>query len=775
MDERLHIFGIRHHGPGSAALLKRALDALEPACVLIEGPPEADGLIQFAGAPGMKPPVALLVHSSADANAAFFCPFAEFSPEWQAMRWAIARNKPVRFIDWPAGISIHRLIEQKEKGPEEIEIEHDPDSRDPDPVDSDPLDSLAAAAGYSDGEALWNALIEQGRLGSNGHDEDASSSLAVFAAIEKAMTEMRADSSITRSERSQQRDAQREAWMRIHVRQALKECEGPIAAIVGAWHVCELRRKASAAEDRMLVKDLACEKVEVTWVPWTNSRLSAGSGYGAGVISPGWYSHLWSLYSGARPTGAAEFAAQWQARTTALLRQEGYAASTASAIEAARLCLTLASMRHRPVPGLEEMRESALATLFHGEEVPLRLIERKLYIGELVGEIDESVPQMPLARDLALWQKKTRLKPEDIETELRVDLRSEAGLIKSTLLHRLLILNVSWGKLVEAESGRGTFREVWHIRWVPELSVSLAEALVYGGTIEQAASNRQLERAVKSTSISEQAELIRAALVADLPVAARACIERLQETAVQASEVTELMRAVVPLARVLRYGTARDLPEAELRSLIHALSVEVNSGVRLASHNLDDDAALARVGAMREYDEVLHLAADPALLESWRQQLAAMVGDDQVAAQVAGLSLRRLHDEIAWNLELVSSAFSLHTRGETPQRAGAFLENFLAGGSEVLLQDQPLLQLLDEWLCELNGDDFIESLPLLRRSFSGFDAVARKRVMEQIVRGRHSAAPVAQAEPGAACDSFERALPLLYQILGISAGTGEPG
>ena len=89
MDDRLHIFGIRHHGPGSTALLKRALDALNPACVLIEGTPEADDLIRFGRAPGMKPPIALLVHASADANAAFFSPFAEFSPEWQAMHWLL--------------------------------------------------------------------------------------------------------------------------------------------------------------------------------------------------------------------------------------------------------------------------------------------------------------------------------------------------------------------------------------------------------------------------------------------------------------------------------------------------------------------------------------------------------------------------------------------------------------------------------------------------------------------------------------------------------------
>jgi hypothetical protein len=46
-------------------------------------------------------------------------------------------------------------------------------------------------------------------------------------------------------------------------------------------------------------------------------------------------------------------------------------------------------------------------------------------------------------------------------------------------------------------------------------------------------------------------------------------------------------------------------------------------------------------------------------------------------------------------------------------------EGFLSGGSEVILQDQPLLHLMDAWICELKEQDFIESLPLLRRSLSG--------------------------------------------------------
>ena len=40
--------------------------------------------------------------------------------------------------------------------------------------------------------------------------------------------------------------------------------------------------------------DCPRRKVTTTWVPWTHQRLSAASGYGAGIASPGWYHHLWT-------------------------------------------------------------------------------------------------------------------------------------------------------------------------------------------------------------------------------------------------------------------------------------------------------------------------------------------------------------------------------------------------------------------------------------------------------------------------------------------------
>src|SRR5207245_956780 len=122
MPDNLHIFGIRHHGPGSARALRRALDELNPDCVLIEGPPDADDLISFVTRPDMTPPVAILVHDAERPRDAVYYPFAEFSPEWQALSWALRAEVPVRFMDLPqchrmpmAEARVKALVEAAEK------------------------------------------------------------------------------------------------------------------------------------------------------------------------------------------------------------------------------------------------------------------------------------------------------------------------------------------------------------------------------------------------------------------------------------------------------------------------------------------------------------------------------------------------------------------------------------------------------------------------------------------------------------------------------------
>jgi hypothetical protein len=74
---------------------------------------------------------------------------------------------------------------------------------------------------------------------------------------------------------------------------------------------------------------------------------------------------------------------------------------------------------------------------------------------------------------------------------------------------------------------------------------------------------------------------------------------------------------------------------------------------------------------------------------------------------------------------------------------------------------------MDAWLCSLDEDDFLESLPLLRRSLSAFDNVTRRRLLDKLKRGPRQALPSTPAIDTETNPAFAAALPLLYQILGI--------
>ena len=100
-DQTVRLFGIRHHGPGCARSLLQALEAMQPDCLLIEGPPDGESVLPFVLESGMCPPVALLVYAPDDSRRAVFYPFAEFSPEWQALRYGLGQSLPVRFMDLP--------------------------------------------------------------------------------------------------------------------------------------------------------------------------------------------------------------------------------------------------------------------------------------------------------------------------------------------------------------------------------------------------------------------------------------------------------------------------------------------------------------------------------------------------------------------------------------------------------------------------------------------------------------------------------------------------
>jgi hypothetical protein len=713
-------FGIRHHGPGSAASLVRALDELNPVAVLIEGPSDATPILPMLASPAMKPPVALLCYPEDDPARTSFWPFAEFSPEYQATLWAVKHGVPVRFIDLP---SVARFAEtpkpepasaapadanipDAEDGAAELGV---PQVDEEPPEFRDPIGVLAATAGYQDGESWWADLIEQNPAPG-----------PIFEAIADAMSTLRADLPTLPVF-----EARREAHMRLAIAEARKAHEGPLAVVCGAWHVPALNTARPQKEDRALIKGLPRRKSVMTWAPWTAPRLAFAHGYGAGVAAPGWCDHLW------RTRARRDGVSLWLTRIARILRDKGHAVSTASLIEAERLALTLAAIRTRPGPGFEELREASVACLFGGEALLWKTIEDRLLLGNEVGSVPADAPLAPLIEDLQRNQKLARLKPEALERELSLDLRSDSGLFRSTLLHRLVLLGVPWGRQTDTGGSRGTFRERWILAWEPEYAVQLVEKLVYGVTIEQAANAYLAERLSQTATLDALAELIRAAITAGLPEAAAHGLTIFEQRAARSSDCAEMLAAIAPLADIVRYGEARISGGAHLNALLTRLIVEAAINLPYAVRDLDAEAAedmAERIAAAHAGIRLTEPAPD--VLQAWFHGLTNVLGDARATPRVAGGAAHILYEaDFLAAGEAVRLLECRLSPGVPAMDAAGFLEGFFSASAARLIHDEGLRRAVGGWIETLPEDSFIAHLPLLRRVFSGLDGMERKRLI----------------------------------------------
>ena len=105
------IFGVRHHGPGCARSLRAALEQLQPDMVLVEGPPDAQNVLHLLTHKDMRPPVALLIYAPDNPKRAVYYPFTTFSPEWQALSYALSHGIPARFMDLPQAFQLGNKAE----------------------------------------------------------------------------------------------------------------------------------------------------------------------------------------------------------------------------------------------------------------------------------------------------------------------------------------------------------------------------------------------------------------------------------------------------------------------------------------------------------------------------------------------------------------------------------------------------------------------------------------------------------------------------------------
>jgi hypothetical protein len=107
---------------------------------------------------------------------------------------------------------------------------------------------------------------------------------------------------------------------------------------------------------------------------------------------------------------------------------------------------------------------------------------------------------------------------------------------------------------------------------------------------------------------------------------------------------------------------------------------------------------------------------------------------------------------------------ALSTASE-PAQASGWLEGFLQASGLLLLHDEALWQVLDDWATGLPAEAFKAVLPLLRRTFATFTPAERRQIGEHVKHGTRILAVAADGDLDPA--RADLALPLVALMLGL--------
>ncbi|NUW37346.1 VWA domain-containing protein [Nonomuraea sp. SMC257] len=702
---RPYLIGVRHHSPALSVVLPDLLEAADAEVVCVELPADFQPWLEHLAAPETIAPVAL-AGAGADGGLGFY-PFADFSPELVAVRWAWKRGVEVVCCDLP-------LSDRGWKG-DGLEAVTVPRRR-------SFADALAASGTGREGDDMWDRAVEV--LAPESEPEAVRrAALGVGWALRRDAEE---------SGGVPARDLAREA----HMRRVLTEAATGgrrVAAVIGAFHAPAL---VTSATPRPAGNPEPTTVVSL--VPYAFDLLDSRSGYPAGIRDPRWQQAVFE--AGGDPDRIIDGAARAITDLCRELRRAGHTAGTGEAAETLRMACDLARLRDLPAPGRGELLEAVTTVLGQGEPLGRgRALARALdtvLVGTQRGRTSPGTPRSGLGPAVEAELKALRLPgPDDPEgREMRLDpLRSDLDARREVLLRRLLTCGVPYGEPIEV-TGTGDASALttrWRLSWTPAVPALLDLAGVRGVTLAQAAAGtlretHRRESAEGGPTCRLVLDGLRAAAQCDLP---ELVADRLAEAAVvlpATATLAELLDALDLLEALRREHLPGTTPEGRWQAVELAgtlLEAAIRALPGLAGSDQPEDAAALVALAIRSGEDRLSLRMDGVLDELARTASPLMQG--------AALAARVLLDlDGAGALGARAAGWiDAATGPDGRRRLGRLLTGVLTAAGPLLESAPAVLHPLMARVDDLADKEFLDRLPALRGGFDTLTPAARTRLL----------------------------------------------
>ncbi|MCL6670213.1 vWA domain-containing protein [Streptomyces panaciradicis] len=712
-----YLLGVRHHSPALAAVVPALLDAAGAEVVCVELPADFQSWLPHLGAPGTVAPVALA--GAGEGGRLGFYPFADFSPELAAIRWARERGAEVVCCDLP--MSDPRWGAEGPGAGEEGRV---PSGEAPTAFAA----ALTASGTGRDGDDMWDRSVEVLAPGC-APDAVRRAALGVGWALRRDAESAGGVPAV---------DLAREAHMRATIARASADGRR-VAAVVGAFHAPALTAGEAAEPAGPASGDHPA--VVTSLVPYAFDLLDSRSGYPAGIRDPRWQQAVFT--AGGDPERLHDAAARAITGVCRELRAAGHVAGTGEARETLRVACDLARLRGLAAPGRGEVLEALTTVMGQGEPLGRgRALARALetvLVGTDRGRVAPGTPRSGLGPSVEAELTTLRLPgPDDpAPRELRLDpLRSALDRRREVLLQRLAVCGTGYGEPIQV-AGTGDAAALttrWRLAWTPAVPVRLDLAGMRGVTAALAA-----EGTLRETFRREAADGgptsalvlagLRDAARCDLPALVAARLADAADVLPACATLPELLTALDLLEALRRGHLPGTTPEsrqdaAELATELLESAVRSLPGLAGSDDPQDADALVAL--ASRAGEHRLGLRMDDALDGLARHASPLMQGAALAARVMLDLDdAATLGDRAAGWIDNATGPDARHAMNRR-------LTGLLSGAAPLLQSAPTALDPLLDRIDTLTDQAFLDRLPALRGGFDTLSPAGRDRLLSTV-------------------------------------------
>lgn len=638
-------------------------------------------------------------------------PFAEFSPEWQALQAARRIQAQTYFIDLPCWA-------QSE------EEDDSPDTQD----ESQAL--LLRATRMDNSDTLWDHLFE-----------DESQQTALPSALAHYFAQLRGDASGDALNR------QREAFMARWIGWAMQQNNGDVLVVCGGWHAPALAKMWRECPQKINKPELPSLADAVTGcylTPYSEKRLDVLAGYLSGMPAPVWQNWCWQW-------GLQKAGEQLLKTILTRLRQHKLPASTADMAAAHLHAMALAQLRGHTLPLRTDWLDAIAGSLIkealnaplpwsyrgviHPDTDPILLTLIDTLAGDGFGKLAPSTPQPPLPKDVTCELERTAI---SLPAELTLNRFTPDGLAQSQVLHRLAILEIPG--IVRQQGSTltlaGNGEERWKLTRPLSQHAALIEAACFGATLQEAARNKLEADMLDAGGIGSITTCLSQAALAGLASFSQQLLEQLTLLIAQENQFAEMGQALEVLYALWRLDEISGMQGAQILQTTLCATIDRTLWLCESNGRPDEKEFHAHLHSWQALCHILRdlhsgvnlpgvsLSAAVALLERRSQAIHAPALDRGAAL---GALMRLEHPNASAEAALTMLAQL------SPAQSGEALHGLLALARHQLACQPAFIAGFSSHLNQLSEADFINALPDLRAAMAWLPPRERGTLAHQVL------------------------------------------